>query len=308
MKLILGILFLVLFINSCSHLAKEKNIEFNSNDYWENFVAHSNEDNFSILNSIQNKSPALYQQIKSDSEDKALLVCWGQSINFDSGAKATILDHKLIAELQSKFGIKNDNHFVHAGIMHTYGYLFSSLITPYGFKRTRWTKPTLNKGFGLNNLSLSPFAIEGTLLSNITYFAGKLAFKNIENIKNLDKLSHVSNEIKNYNYQSLNRIVLDENIKSPKNIQKILRSTLVKFITKPNGEENDYLLIYSFEDLKNREEKLITAFPIKTDAYLKIVDAMALGTDRPIIVRYNAYIGTTQDDRLSGKRLILKNY
>lgn len=304
MKITLSVLFLIFFFESCTHNLNLKPFEINSDAFWENFLENNKDEKFSLLTSIQKKSNKLYDQIHSDSLDPILPTLWGQSINFDSGAKAIILDYKLINELQAKFKIKNDNHIVHAGIMHTYGYLFSTLMTPYGFKRIRWTKPTLNNGLELNHLSLSPFTVEGTLLSNITYFSAKIAFKNPTNLKKCESLLNVSPEIKNYDYKSLSKVVLDEYIVTPSHIQKKLRTTLVKFKNKLTSDENDYLLIYSFEDLLNHEEKLITAFPIKTDAYLKIIDSMALGEDRPIIVRYNAFIGTSQNDRLSGKRLI----
>ena len=125
--------------------------------------------------------------IENDLADQTLLAHWGQSLNFDSNAKKIIVDHQIMNKLQAAFGVKNDNLHVHAGIIHTYGYLFSIIETPYGHKRERWIAPTLNIGFNLQNDSLVPWTSEGSLFSNVTYFAGKIAFKktSVENLKNV---------------------------------------------------------------------------------------------------------------------------
>ena len=211
----------------------------------------------------------------------------------------------LISDLQNAFGVKNENEYVHAGIMHTYGYLFSVLNTPYGFKRKRWVDPTLNVGFKLKDQSLGVNPKSGTLLSNATYFAGKIAFSEKENLIALDQLQNVSSEIKNFSYHQLSIETLDEVVTSPKSLDLIIRTSLVKLIEKNKNEENDYLLIYSFKNKKTKSEKLITAFPIKRDAYLKIIDSLSLGEDRPILIRYNGYFDIEKNTRLSGNRSIV---
>lgn len=282
---------------SCSHQLTQS-----QDKYWEEINHKALQSSLLSVLEVQNKS--LYNQVINDSQDLNLPGFWGQSFNFDSGAKKTILEDKLIAELQAKYNIVNDNKIVHAGIMHTYGYLFSTLNTPYGFKRKRWVEPTLSYGFNLAGKSISPNPTEGTLLSNITYFAGKLAFSEASNIEKLDTLKNVSSEIKNFSYSKTKLDILDEEINYPENVKITLRTTIVKFFQKEANEENDYLLIYSWLNRDTKEEKLITAFPIKRDAYLKTLDIQGLGDDRPILVRYNGHIGNDANARYSGKRLI----
>jgi hypothetical protein len=288
---------------SCSSL-KKKHYSPKDDQYWAELVEESTHSKKSILAVLEIKNPALYNQILNDSKDSALLNFWGQSLNFDSGAKKKILPDQLISDLQAQFGIKNDNMIVHAGITHTYGYLFSILETPYGFKRKRWTEPTLNYAFNFNGNGLSPETMEGGLLSNITYFAGTLAFKNMIERQALKNLKNVSNEVLHFDYSKLSVEVLEEQIIGGAGDQITLRTTLVRLPFKREGEENDYLLIYSVLNPKKKKEVLITAFPIKKDAYKKITARESLGVNQPIIVRYNAYLEGLMEQKLTGVKKI----
>ena len=295
------ILILFVFFSSCSQLPT-----IHSDLYWEKMVkSYSDSNQNSFMDFLRNSDEHVYNQILKDSSDKTLIEFWGQSLNFDSGAKAEILNKNIISDLQSSFNIKNDNVVVHAGIMHTYGYLFSVLNTPYGYKRKRWIEPTFDKGFNFTDASISPHPTSGTLLSNLTYFAGKIAFDEKQSQEKLEQLKNVSPSIKNYNYSALIVDVLVEDVTSHKEFPIIFKTHLVKLQNKDGNEENSYVLIYSIKDKLTKIEKLITAFPIKKDAYVKTLDPILLGEQRPILVRYNASIGTTQDTRLSGNRMIL---
>lgn len=273
--------------------------------YWALMVKESEEGQTSILEIIKKRSPALYTQIQNDSEDHELLNFWGQSLNFDSGAKKQIINDSIIADLHGQFGLANPTSspakVVHAGITHTYGYLFSVLNTPYGFKRKRWTLPTLNYAFALQGGALSPETIEGGLLSNVTYFAGTLAFKNDSNRLLLKGLKNVAGEIKNFNYYSLNIEHLDEELPT-----HTLRTTLLRLPFKQELEENDYLLIYSIMDKALNKESLITVFPITQAAYSKIIAIETLGANHPIVIRYNAYLEGLMGQKLNGMRKLSK--
>jgi len=290
-------LLLLTFV-SCSGI--EKNDAENTDAYWARLVKKT-EKKMSILDVLKQENPHLYQQIDSDSKDPNLVHFWGKSYNFDSGAKKQIISDAIIADLQKKFKVENDNRIVHAGITHTYGYLFSVLDTPYGYKRKRWIEPTLNYGFALSANSLAPDTLRGALLSNVTYFAGKIAFKQESDKEALDHLINVSDELKNFDYKRLQTTYLEEEISgSP----VTLRTALVKLPFKRAEEENDALLIYSVWNQKEKNEVLITAFPIKKDAFNKIIDPSGLGKNQPIAVRYNAYVEGLMDQKLSGTRKI----
>ncbi len=290
-------------ITSCGHLFSS---EISKDIYWEKIVK-SFDGKQDFVQHLKQQEKHIYNQLEQIKNDQTLLSMWGLSQNFDAGAKQIILDEKIIGDLQGVFNVKNDNQVVHAGIMHTYGYLFSTLNTPYGYKRWRWTIPTFTEGMGLKEKSISPHPKSGSLLSNLTYFAGKIAFKSKSRIDELEQLKNVSNEIKNFPYQNLEVVSLVEQVTNSKKFNYQFKTDFVKIIhkvTKNHQDENDYLLIYSIVEPETKIEKLITVFPIKKDAFLKSTDELLLGSDRPIFVRYNAFIGTSKEDRLSGSRVI----
>lgn len=299
-NLFITILF-SLVVLSCSRLPVSLNISAHnpvSDAYWNEISFAAIENNSSIFDVLEENNPALYNQILTDSKDPYLPMFWGQSLNFDSGAKKIIVDHNIMADLQGLFGIKNDNQIVHAGIIHSYGYLFSTILTPYGYKRKRWIAPTLNYAFGLSANSLSPEALEGGLFSNITYFAGSLVFKDKTQ---LNLLKNVSKEIFTFDYSKLKLDRVEEIIK-----EYTLVTTLVKLPLKKSGEENDYLLIYSTIDHRLGKELLVTAFPVTQDSYQKIVAPETLGSNQKITIRYNAYLAGVAQSEI-GTRKLIKN-
>ena len=287
---------------SCSQLDRIKSLD---DQYFEEIMANKTAAEINFVHYLKKVEPKIYSQIESDKTDSVLVDLWGESYNFDSGANKTILDKSIIESLQNEFNIKNDNVVVHAGIMHTYGYLFSTLNTPYGYKRKRWLLATMDNALKLQKATISPHPEDGTLLSNMTYVAGKLSFDEEKNLGQLEKLKNVSQELRNYNFNSIKKLTLKEDINFPTNLPYTIKSTFIKFLSKAASEENDYLLIYSIKNRETKIEKIITAFPIKKDAYLKMIDPNLLGQDRPVIIKNNAYMAIDKNIRLSGNRLIL---
>lgn len=294
------LLVVILFTFSCAHkTARNINAHTPSEDqYWNDLALDSKESNHSIMRSLEANNPSLYNQILKDSKDPYLTIFWGKSLNFDSGAKKQIVEDKIIGDLQALFNIRNDNRIVHAGIMHTYGYLFSTIDTPYGYKRKRWINPTVNQAFDLSGNSFSPETIEGGLLSNVTYFAGMLAFKNKSE---LSILKNVSNEVFTYNYGDLNVDRVEEEIKD-----HTLVTTLVRYPVKLMVSESDYLLIYSTVNHLTKKESLITVFPIDAKAYEKIVAQNAMGPNKKIALRYNTYLEDVGNNLIGSRKLIKK--
>lgn len=263
-------------------------------------ASHAIKKDISIIQILAENEPSVLEQIMKDSKDEKLVDFWGQSLNFDSTVKKTIVDAKILADLQAPFKIENDNYKVHAGIIHTYGYLFSIIETPYGYKRKRWIEPTLNFGFGLNGQSLSPFAIEGGLLSNVTYFMGALAFTN-ERKNQLSHLKNVASEVSAFDYSKIKKIRLIES--SP---ELMIITTFVKLPKKLAGDENDYLLIYSVINPSDKTEKLITAFPVTESSFKKTTAANELGINKSISLRYNGYVEGLGNSFTGDRRLIIE--
>lgn len=293
-------LLLLLFI-SCSHVAA---IDRSQDMYWHNLVTQMQTTNQSLTLMLEQSYPSLLEQIRSDASDPVLLSQWGESLNFDSGAKKKIIDDKILTELQNFFKLTSDNYIVHAGITHTYGYLFSNLETPYGYKRKRWIDPEVNHAFNLTQMSLSPETLSGTLLSNLTYFAGRIAFQEKSSKASLEQLKNVSLEILNFNYSALKVKILEEKIEIPSDVKKIIRTHFVQFPKRKLSDQNEYLLVYSVQDLSQHTEKLITIFPINKDSYLKTTDPLLMGADRPILPKYNLHLSAGKDMRFSGFRQV----
>jgi hypothetical protein len=283
MKTTLFILVILFITFSCSQQKVKEKENVNSTDK-------------DVFTTLDESYPALSSQIKKEAKDPYLLMFWGESLNFDSNAKKKIVDDKLIEELQALFNIKNDNHIVHAGIIHTYGYLLSTIETPYGSKAKRWTAPTLTNAFHLKTKALSPENSEGGMFSNATYFAGMIAFKNKTE---LSLLKNVSNEVFTYDFKKLEVDRIEEMLK-----EHTLVTTLVHFPHK-SGDDNEYLLIYSVIDKQLAKELLITVFPINAEAYKKLMNKELFGEQKKITLRYNAHIQGLEQN-LTGTRKLLK--
>ncbi|MBC7712545.1 MAG: hypothetical protein H7177_04375 [Rhizobacter sp.] len=298
-KSILLIAVLLITFSCATKKTRNKNPHAPAQDqYWNDLTDESRDAKARIIDVVEENNPALFNEILLDSKDPVLTMFWGKSTNFDSGAKKEIVDQQIIKELQALFNIKNDNKIVHAGIMHTYGYLFSTIDTPYGYKRKRWIAPTLNKGFGLAGNSLSPDTIEGGLLSNVTYFTGTIVLKDKTQI---GLLKNVSNELFTYDYSKLEVDRLEESTKD-----YTIVTSLVKLPNKVENDDNTHLLIYSIEDKRIQKEFLITAFPINTEAYKKIVAPEMLGPNQKINLRYNAYLEGSEKNNIGTRKLVKK--
>jgi hypothetical protein len=107
---------------------------------------------------------------------------WGLSRNIDESNLASgrrTVPANLIQFLNGYWNAPYDSDFIfgHAGLNHTYGYLFSILETPYGYKRARYVRHEIEAGFGIKEGILSGTPKQGTLLLNLTLFAGKIAFR-----------------------------------------------------------------------------------------------------------------------------------
>jgi hypothetical protein len=298
MKKIIILTTVLLLTLSCASKKTpiKKSQSLAQDQFWNELVEESRQSNLGIIKVLKENNPALYKQVLMDSKDPLLPMLWGKSFNFDSGAKKQIVDEEIIKDLQALFNISNDNKIVHAGIMHSYGYLFSTIDTPYGYKRKRWVAPTLNYAFRLSHNSLSPTTMEGGLLSNLTYFIGMIA---LSDKTQLSIFKNVSNEIFTFDYSKLSVERLEEQTK-----EYTIVTNLVKLPRKLEKDDNEYLLIYSINDHRINKELLITAFPINSDSYKKIVAPSSLGANQKISLRYNAYLERAEINSTGTRKLI----
>ena len=256
---------------------------------------------------FQAEAPEIASQLKADSKKTELKALWGESINYDELAKGTILDPAILKVMTEIFKTPYINdRTAHAGMEHTYGYLFSTLQTAYGYKRARWVQGELEAGFGLPHGVLSPDApkTKGTLLENVTYFAGNIAFRTepATTLKTVHRLRfNVSKEIREFDFNKLKGTRLQEEIQNP---NVVLRTDLVPFTrsdtSNPTGDQ--YILVYSV--VVNGTAKLITAFPVGQSMFDSVVNPANLGDGKPIITRYNAFIDGVSGKTFNGTRKV----
>jgi hypothetical protein len=275
-------------------------------------------ENTSVIQLLSQKQPALFSQMSADATHKDWFDLWGQCINFDELAKGIIVSPKIVESLVDFFAPTsgkpfevNGRQILHAGVQHTYGYLFSNLQTSFGYKRARWVRTTLDRGFGLPIGTLSPLPQAGSLFSNATYFAGKIAFKNepaaLRTLEN-SAAEIVSPALLTYDFDSLKTVRLEETVKTDSG-NVVIRTDFVPFREKVEGDSNSYWLIYSIADQRiipgralTSSSQLITAFPVEASFVETVLKPEGLGEDKPIITRYNAYVEGLSFKALSGTR------
>ena len=93
---------------------------------------------------------------------------WTECTVFDELAKAEILPGKAMSGLGIRRAVTSGVAHAPAGLMHTYGYLFSQLQTAYGLKGKRWIESRLDERLGLPAGTFSPLAAEGEFAANLT--------------------------------------------------------------------------------------------------------------------------------------------
>jgi hypothetical protein len=241
-----------------------------------------------IISVLEKYEPRLLENIKADAASKTITSLWGTSLNFDEGAKDIILRPQVYNALAKIFHVqKQDGKVVHAGTEHTYGYLFSNLDTPFGYKRARWVVPDIEKGFGLAAGDISPVPSSGTMLANATFFFGSIAFR--DDAVALKKLADVNAapDIKAFDYSKLPAGRVSETIKLGKRTVE-LRTDIVLFPHPQAG--NQALLVYSVHDSAQPHTALISGFPIAAGFANGALNPAKAGEGKKIITRYNAFV------------------
>jgi hypothetical protein len=199
---------------------------------------------------------------------------------------------------------------VHAGLQHTYGYLFSLIETPYGCKRDRWMNATLDRAFGFDTAVLQPVSQIGTLFFNATYFLGRIVFRgHRREIAMLRRLrSLIDPALTCFNYRKLKVTRLVETVRVPKDARSdvSLISDIVQFPTDGGIEISptavSALLIYSVADSRQDIRKLITVFPVSATVAKTVLDPDELGEQRDIRLRYNASVDRLPSSAMTGTR------
>lgn len=115
---------------------------------------------------LEDVLPGLAGNLKTAKEISAKY--WTDSTTFDEIAKAPILPENVLDALGIRHEAAGGVVHVPAGMMHTYGYLFAQLATPYGLKGKRWIESRVDERLGLPAGTFSPVAPRGEFASNVT--------------------------------------------------------------------------------------------------------------------------------------------
>lgn len=254
------------------------------------------------------RAPAIADALAANAQHPELIDLWGRALNFnalpDGGVSVDPIVvpavHDALAGLMGAPARKDS--IVHAGVQHTYGYLFSVLQTPYGFKRARWVAPDVTRGFGLPDGTLGPTPANATLFANVTYLAGMIAFDGeAERATLAADTALVSPSILALDRTTLQIQRLTETVTT--NRQVDMRTDFVKFPA-ATGTANTYWLVYSIHDAAYGRSRLITAFPINDGSFTTPTAAPLLGDNQPIVTLYNAWVDGVTGPAISGSRTL----
>lgn len=234
---------------------------------------------------------ALLRSLEADARTastSALFDLWGQCLTFDEVCLAPIVDQPLLASLHAIVGLEHRRSPWHAGVTHTYGYLFSLLVTPYGFKRQRWVRPDLAKAFDLTDGLLGPLPHQGTLLVNATWLLGRIAFANEAEAAAVETLGRaVAPELMQLALPFDRRVRIIETMKQAGRSYACRTDLFDLRQTTPSG--HSHLLVYSVK-VNDEPARLVSGFPVTREVAAGLLDAVPPDHAIDLRPRFNAYV------------------
>jgi hypothetical protein len=224
--------------------------------------------------------------LQRDQGDSAILEAWGRSQNFDEGPKAETVPQPILSALASGLGVaveqRGSRAVVHAGLIHTYGYLLSNLRTSFGYKRARWVSGRIEAGLRLPKDSLSPAACaqgdQVTLLSQLTYLLMRVTLRD-------EPIAWESwrPRLEGRTTPALRALKIPAT-QSAREAQLLPSGDRIEWVTDlvtlPADPRGGRLLVYSRHSAEG--VRLITAFPVEADFMER--------KNHPVRPRYNAWV------------------
>lgn len=257
--------------------------------------------------------PWIETQLRQSGKFPGRLGLWGRSLNFDEHAKAVIVEPPLLQLIGELAGVPQRGRSMHAGLAHTYGYLFSLIETPYGKKRDRWIKPDLDQGFGFPVPTLRDQPEAGTLLLNLTFCLGQIAFR--DHAELLERLrmepTGVAQAARDYPFDELTIQRVSEQAAIPEGRRRgtpiELNTDLVALpYSSPEASAENTLLVYSVVNGPRLGPQLITAFSVTSEAVAEITSPENQGDAVEIRTRYNAYVEGLAGRVVTGRRFLVE--
>ena len=254
---------------------------------------------------MASETPGIYEQLEQIRDQPAALAFWAGSYNFDENARLSIVHPRILEAIGTITDCDLNGPPFHAGLLHTYGYLFSVIDTPFGKKRDRWLNARIARGFKLAKSLLGPQPAAGTLLTNLTYFVGSITYRDDpRQLRKIQQLrSQVADQIVDYDYARPTRRRLIEKAVVPRPQRRMVRlvTDLAPFFpARKNHKHVSSLLIYSTKD--GTDQRLLnTVFEMKARNAAALWDGNATVISPQIRPRYNSAI-TGFSAALNGKR------
>jgi hypothetical protein len=231
------------------------------------------------VESLEDVLPGLSGNLKTAKEISAKY--WTDSTPFDEVAKAYILPDNVLQALGIRHETTGGVVHVPAGMMHTYGYLFSQLVTPYGLKGKRWVESRLDERLGLPAGMFGPLAPQGEFSSNVTAAFLKLVGErpSIPSAAKLKLKAKAEGSVE----QKITWTTPDG-----KTEKASVFTHLVPLKPLPGFESADsQLLIYSI--VRDGRRLLVTGFPVD-DKFAESILKTPAGKSASFKPRFNLYI------------------
>ncbi|MEZ6141785.1 MAG: hypothetical protein R3B84_14535 [Zavarzinella sp.] len=252
--------------------------------------------------------PQIYAQLLWDRQDPGLHSFWGLAANEDELAGKEIVAPAILSVLAEIADVPLDQVGVPAGLQHTYGYLLSSLLTEYGYKRNRWFLDSIDDLFGFPHAVVCAEPEHGTLLGNVTSLLLRII------LRDEPELSHEVLQIRTTADPLIQRISIQNMhltriVESARVRDKHGRFCQLRCITDlvPFPAGGAWLIYAIQQPATDQLPKLITAFPVSQSTY----DTMRTGPEilDPAMVkpRYNAVFPGSQEWPVFGSRIRIES-
>lgn len=206
---------------------------------------------------------------------------WTDSALYDELAKQEILSAPVMDALHIPHETTGGVAHASAGVMHTYGYLFSQVKTAFGLKGKRWIESRIDERLGLPAGTFGPLAPRGEFTANVT--AGLMAL-----IGHPVDLPEAAKDVPSA--RPIGRVEQDVTWRTPagKKVRATVSTHLVPLKPLAGLETKDaYLLIY--ETAEKGRRRLVTAFPIEEGFAASIMAAKA-SKEAQFKSRFNLYV------------------
>ena len=258
------------------------------------------------IRDFENAFPDISAQLRKDA-DAPWLPLWGQSLNRDQLAGHTIVDPKILSVIGriAKTKIRDRNGY-HAGLIHTYGYLFSWLATPYGLKHERWTEGIIAKGLGLPHRLFQKNLEQGTFLQNVTVLLTHIVLRRQKSaLRELQKVI-APPSLASYSVSHLasRRITETFTVPVPNSSRQSYRllTDIIEFKRAISGYRA--LLVYSYDTGHYKSNRLITCFPISKSTIRELTTESRFGKKQLLTPDFNIFLPHFRQQELIGERKI----